>query len=203
MNALQPILQSCLPKCKDPAGWAPILAESLRSFTPAVVAAFLSQVAVESQELNRVAENLNYTATRLMQVWPKRFPTLVSASDCAGSPERLANRVYGGRLGNGPEASGDGYRYRGRGLLQITGRTNYKAAEAALRLPLVAHPELLEQRPVALLASINFWNREKLSVLVGTAEQFAELTRKINGGDHGQAERAEYWRRFRAALGVE
>lgn len=200
---LQSVLQSCLPACRNPSDWAPLLASQLGDMTSEQLSAFLAQVAVESNCLNRLAENLNYTAARLIVIWPKRFTTLACANEYAAHPEKLANRVYADRLGNGSEASGDGYRYRGRGLLQITGKANYRATEAALGLPLVLHPELLESRPVALVASLNFWNTQKLNELVGSPEQFKLMTRKINGGEHGLAERLEYWRRLRVALGVE
>jgi putative chitinase len=204
MNALQlqSVLQSCLPACRDPSGWTPLLVDGLRDMTPAGLAAFLAQVAVESNCLNRLVENLNYTPERLMQIWPTRFPSLAAASQCAGHPELLANRVYGGRLGNAPEASGDGYRYRGRGLLQITGRTGYREAEISLGLPLVQHPELLEQKPVALKSALAFWNRNKLSALCNTAGEFTTMTEKINGGHHGLPERIAYWQKLRTALGV-
>lgn len=204
MNALQlqSVLQSCLPACRDPAGWAPLLVDGLRDLTPEQLAAFLAQVAVESNCLNRLVENLNYTAERLVQVWPKRFPTLAIASECAGNPERLANRVYGGRLGNGPEASGDGYLYRGRALLQITGRMNYQAVQNSLGLPVIRHPELLEQKSVALKAALQFWRANRLGTLCHTVGQFTTMTEKLNGGHHGLPERIAYREKLRAALGV-
>jgi putative chitinase len=99
------------------------------------IAAFLAQTGYESGQFNRVVENLNYsTAKRLMAVRPKRFPTEDSARPYANNPEELANFVYAGRLGNGNTASGDGFRYHGRGLIQLTGRSNYQASAKALEV---------------------------------------------------------------------
>src|SRR5207237_1183036 len=103
------------------------------------------QCAHESQELNRLVENLYYSATALARTWPRRFPAVTEAEAYARQPERIANRVYADRLGNGDEDSGDGWRYRGRGIIQITGRGNYREVGAALVLPLEARPALLEE----------------------------------------------------------
>ena len=100
--------------------------------TPLREAAFLAQTAHESQNFTRLVENLNYSAKRLTQVWPKRFPTLDKAQPYANNPEKLANFTYANRNGNGSEASGDGWKYRGRGFIQITGRANYKACSDGL-----------------------------------------------------------------------
>jgi putative chitinase len=118
------------------------------------VAAFLAQVGHESASLSRVEENLNYSAQRLMAVWPRRFPTIDRAHYFEHAPERLANYVYANRLGNAGEASGDGWRYRGRGPLQITGATNYRRCGAALTKPVWEYPDLVahDQRIGALVA---------------------------------------------------
>jgi len=109
--------------------------------SPIRMAAFLAQVAHESSELNVLAENLNYSAAGLRATWPKRFTSDAQARSYARQPERIANFVYTSRLGNGDEKSGDGWRFRGRGLLQLTGRSQYRAAGAELDLPLEAQPE--------------------------------------------------------------
>ena len=129
------------------------------------VAAFLAQIAHESQELNRLVENLNYSAAALMSTWPKRFPTLADAEPYARQPERIANRAYANRLGNGAEQSGDGWRYRGRGIIQVTGRGNYHEIGAALALPLDVQPELLEQPANAALSASWFWKSHLLNPL--------------------------------------
>lgn len=148
-----------MPKCADPDGWVDPLNQAMARFridTPARVAAFLAQIAQESGQLNKLVENLNYSAKRLMEVWPNRFPDMDKANRYANNPEKLANYVYASRLGNGNEASGDGWAYRGRGLIQITGRGNYRSVASALGLPLEAQPELLEQAlPAALSAAFS------------------------------------------------
>src|SRR5687767_14886820 len=114
-----PRLQRFLPALADAAGWTDALNPALAQFeitTPPRIAAFLAQVALESMEFSHLVENLNYSAKRLMVVWPRRFPTLAAASPYARNPERLANHVYAKRLGNGDATSGDGWRFRGRGL---------------------------------------------------------------------------------------
>lgn len=107
------------------------------------VAMFLAQVGHETAGLSHLEENLNYSAQRLTAVWPSRFLTLAAASVYANNPERLANMVYGGRMGNRDTLSGDGWRYRGRGPLQVTGANNYKRAGEATGLQLLQRPELL------------------------------------------------------------
>ena len=174
--------------------------------SPARAAAFLAQVAHESNELRHLVESLNYAAERLVQVWPRRFPTLDFARQYDRQPEKIANYVYANRLGNADEASGDGWRFRGRGLMQTTGRTNYRAAGAALGLPLEAQPEQLETPPVAALAAAQFWSSHGLNEIADTSDgptgdaTFAHITQVINGGQLGQDARREYWARAKAAL---
>lgn len=132
--------------------------------TPERVAMFLAQVGHESQSLKRLVENLNYSAEGLLKTWPKRF-TPAEAKQYARQPERIANSVYANRMGNGSPDSGDGYRYRGRGLIMITGYDNYAEAARALALPLVAQPELLEQRTWAEIAAGWFWQSRGLNDL--------------------------------------
>lgn len=123
------------------------------------MAAFLSQIAVESQNLTRVTENLNYTITGLLRVFGKYF-TPELAAEYARQPERIANRAYGDRsdLGNGDEASGDGWRFRGRGLIQITGRNNYLACGKALGVDLLESPEYLQTAEGAARSAAWFWD---------------------------------------------
>jgi putative chitinase len=171
------------------------------------IAAFLAQVAHESGELRRLVENLNYSAKGLMRVWPKRFPTLEKATAYERQPEKLANYVYAKRLGNGDEASGDGWRFRGRGLLQITGRGNYRTAAKALELRLEDQPDLLETPPVAALAAAQFWQSRGLNELADDRndddddEDFVRISVIINGGRVGLPDRKHYWSRARQAFG--
>jgi putative chitinase len=148
-------------------------------------AAFIAQVGHESGQLTRMVENLNYSADRLQAVWPNRFDAALAAQ-VARKPEQIANIAYGGRMGN--TLSGDGWKYRGRGLIQLTGANNYRAAGAALGLDLVNHPELVEQPETAALVAGWFWKSNGLNELADSG-QFAKITRVINGGLTGQADR--------------
>ncbi len=145
---------------------------------------FLAQVVHESGRLATVEEDLNYSAIRITQVWPNRFPNHTAAAPYARNPRALANRVYNGRMGNvGPN---DGWRYRGRGLIQITGRNNYSLAADLTGLPLLDQPDLLLQQEPALRASIAWWEE---SVPDAALASVARVTRAVNGGAHGLAER--------------
>lgn len=148
------------------------------------VAAFLAQVSYESARLTRIEENLNYTAQRLCVVWPRRFPTLASAVPFAHAPEKLANLIYAGRMGNGEPLSGDGWRYRGRGLIQLTGRDNYRRIGDMLGVDLVSRPELLLQEQYAALSAGAYWCWKRCNALVDAGD-FKGVTRAINGGLHG------------------
>ncbi|MGE8436846.1 MAG: glycoside hydrolase family 19 protein [Pseudomonas palmensis] len=156
-------------------------------------AAFLAQVGHESGHLRSLVENLSYSADALVRTWPTRFTSLSSAG-YARQPEKIANRVYGGRMGNGPESSGDGWRYRGRGLIQLTGRSNYRAAADGLGLPLIDQPEMLEQPESACQSAAWWWAQNGLSELAD-AGKFEAITRKINGGLNGQADRLALYER--------
>ena len=160
--------------------------------------AFLAQVGHESGQLRTLVENLNYSAEGLIKTWPKRF-NLVSAASVARKPEQIANIVYASRMGNGPAVSGDGWRYRGRGLIQVTGWVNYQACGEALSLDLLIKPELLEQPAYAALSAAWFWSSNGLNELAD-AGHFEAITRRINGGLSGQADRLKLWARAAAVL---
>lgn len=172
--------------------------------TPARRAAFLAQVGHESSQLTRLVENLNYSARGLAATWPSRYlgadgqPNAL-AQRLARNPRAIANNAYASRNGNGDEASGDGWCYRGRGLLQITGRANYRAAGDGLGQPLEAEPELLEQPEWAAISAAWWWSTHGLNDLADRGE-FAAITRRINGGLNGQAERLALWERAKRVL---
>ena len=152
---------------------------------PLVVAHLLSQLAHESGLVPK-EENLHYRAERLMQVWPARFPTLAAAQACAGNPEGLANTVYGGRMGNTqPE---DGWRFRGRGLIQLTGRSNYETYGRLVGFDLVANPDLLLQYGVGALVAGAYWNARGLS-RHALRDDVTRVTEGINGGRNGLEDR--------------
>ena len=205
------VLKQVCPRLAAPLAlaWVTPLNAAARRFeitTPERLAAFLAQIAHESAELTRLEENLSYSAARLMAVWPGRFPTLTSAQPFERAPEALANRVYASRLGNGDAASGDGWRFRGRGLLQITGRGNYRTAAQALLLPLEAEPERLASPDVAALGAAHFWRSRGLNELADDRSgdnddaDFVRISVIINGGPNGLDERRRYWALAKAAL---
>ncbi len=168
--------------------------------TPLRQAAFIAQTAHESIGYTATKENLNYSAAALTATWPTRFQPEVAAM-YARQPEKIANRAYGGRLGNGDEASGDGWRYRGRGIIQITGKSNYRECGAGLGLNLVATPELLEEQSNAFRSGAWFWDSRTLSPLADVGD-FLAITKKINGGTNGLADRERYYALAKVALGV-
>lgn len=198
-------LRAFLPALPGPAVWVTALVAACERFaigTPVRVAAFLAQVAHESSGLTRLVENLKYTAPRLMKVWPTRFPTLASALPYEYQPEKLANHVYANRNGNGDTASGDGWRYRGRGVIQLTGRTAYQLASLTLGLPLEQEPDRVAQREEAALTAAHYWHSRGLNRLAdeNTEAAFDAISRKINGGSTGLLERRALWARAKAAL---
>lgn len=172
------------------AGYVQPLNDAMAEFSitgRARQASFLAQIAHESGQLLSTVENLNYSAAGLLATWPKRFDA-TSAALYARQPERIANKVYADRLGNGDEASGDGWRFRGRGLIQITGRMNYCASGLALGYDLVTHPEFLESQVMACRSAAQWWRENCLNALADADDQHA-IGRRINGGDNGMADR--------------
>jgi len=171
--------------------------------TPARISAFIAQVAHECADFHRVQENLNYSAKGLRLTWPSRFKTDEFAARYHRQPEKIANYVYAGRFGNGPEASGDGWRFRGRGLIQTTFRDNYAAYSRALSDPsLVSNPSQLAEPRHAALSACWFWHNRGLNQLAdpGSEAGFNEITYRINGGWNGKADRLDNWAEARAIL---
>lgn len=162
----------------------PVLGPALARFaiaTPRRIAAFLAQCHVESAGFAQLEENLFYTSpARIAAVWPGRFRSAAEAAPYARNPVLLANRVYAGRLGNGPEESGDGWRYRGRGLKQLTGRANYAEAAAALGRPYLAEPGLVAEPADAALTAAWFFARAGCNALADAGD-WDGITRRVNG----------------------
>lgn len=177
-------------------------------------AAFIAQCAHESGGFTMLEENLNYRATTMAVCWPKRFAELGSdgkpkkekgasvpnkfALALERKPEMIANVVYASRMGNGPTESGEGWKYRGRGLKQLTGKDNYKRCGTAIGIDLVEQPELLLDSRYAALSAGWFWNANKCGILAESGD-FVGLTKRINGGTIGLADREK---RYKAVLAV-
>lgn len=155
---------------------------------------FLAQVAHESDSFRRTVENLNYSALGLRRTFGRYFPTDETAQEFARQPEKIANRVYANRLGNGDESSGDGWKYRGRGLIQLTGKDNVRAFSLAYfgDERLVEDPSPLEEPYLAANSAGWFWKSKGLNELAD-ALQFEEVTKRINGGLNGLADRQARW----------
>lgn len=201
-----------MPNARPVAGvFVPALNRALARYrieSPVRQSAFLAQVGHESGQLLRLVESLNYSAHGLAATWPARFAEDPRArtkipNSLAQALERrpiaIANAVYSGRMGNGPESSGDGWRFRGRGLLQITGRANYRAAGIGIGQPLEEQPELLEQPEHAAMASAWWWSAHGLNDLAD-AGRFQDIGSIINTGQpgrvpHGAAERQALYER--------
>ncbi len=136
-------------------------------------------------------ENLNYSAESLMKVWPSRFPTLEAAKPYHRNPEKIANKVYGGRMGNGPEETGDGWLYHGRGLIQLTGKDNYMLASDALSMDFIHSPDYVLVPKYAALTAGWYWNKRSLNK-EADAKDYTAMTKKINGGVIGLDDRIKH-----------
>lgn len=206
------VIRAVMPNCKNPAAWGVEIMAACERFninTPARQAAFLAQIAHESLETTRLEENLRYSPERLMAVWPKRFTTLELATKYANNAHGLADFIYANRMGNGDEASGDGWRYRGRGLIMATGKDWYRRLTAALGVPLLDCPDNLCTKKYASLSAGYIWASMELNTLAddlpGDDElsDFVSISRRINGGTTGMEARRKYWKRARTALGLK
>lgn len=168
--------------------------------TPLRAAHFLAQIAHESGELAYTEENLNYRASALLSVFPKYFNSS-TAPLYAGKPQKIANRVYANRLGNGSEASGDGWKYRGRGFIQLTGKSNYEKYKAFCGYDVVKNPDLLSGQPGCIRSACWFWHTHKLNASADHNDLKA-ITKAINGGTNGLSSRQTYLTRALKAFQV-
>jgi putative chitinase len=165
--------------------------------SPVRLSHWLGQMAHESGGFTRLVENLNYTsADTIARVWPTRF-NKASAAALVRNPEALANSVYGSRMGN--VQPGDGWRYRGRGLVHLTGRENYQRAQTATGIPLVSNPDMAADPEIAVRLAVWYWNSKNLNLLADVDNGTA-LTKRINGGTIGLADRTERTKRAKALL---
>ena len=166
--------------------------------SPQEQAMFLAQCGHESGNFSTVQENLNYRAETLLKVFPRYFRD-VDPTDYEKQPEKIANRVYSNRMGNGDEASGDGYRYRGRGLIQLTGKDNYNACAAALKFDLSADPDYLETAEGAARSAAWFWAHNGLNKFAD-ADDIVGCTKRVNGGTIGLEERSKHYEAAKSIL---
>jgi putative chitinase len=186
------------------AQYTPFLQQAMNEFainTYLREAAFLAQLAHESMELKAWQENLNYSAQGLLKTFPKYFKTADLANAYARNPQKIANRVYANRMGNGDEASGDGWRYRGRGPIQLTGKNNYQAFGGTLNLDLVGNPDSVATPEVGFRVAAAYWASNKLNPLADQ-QKFQQISAIINGRDPaiGLDDRLKYYARAKQAL---
>ena len=182
--------------------WVDALNETFQRWnilTPRQQAAFIGQCGHECGNFRVLEENLNYRAATLMKLWPKRFPTVDIAGEYAGKPQKIANKVYASRMGNRDEASGDGYRFRGRGCVQLTGSDGYFHAGKALGVDFWANPELVATPQYAALTAGWFWSTHNCNNLAEAADWLG-LTKKINGGTIGYDDRVKHTNEALAVL---
>jgi putative chitinase len=183
-----------LAKLHISADWVDPLNETFERFgifTHNQQATFIGQCGHECGNFRILEENLNYKAVTLMKLWPKRFPTLEVANGYAGNPKKIANQVYSSRMGNRDENSGDGYRFRGRGCIQLTGHSNYFHAGKALGIDFVANPDLVGTAKYAALTAGWFWDTHKLNAPADALDH-AKVTKIINGGTIGLEDRIKH-----------
>lgn len=187
--------------------WLDALNEILPEYeinTPQRIAAFIAQCAHESGGFKALKENLNYRAVTLRKIFPKYFPNDKIANQYANLPnkqEAIANRVYANRMGNGDEASGDGYRYCGRGLIQLTGKENYSWFAASLEMPVEDVPEYLQTFEGAVQSACWFWESNNLNQWADKGD-ILTLTKRINGGTIGLEDRIKHYNHALHVLGV-
>jgi len=188
-------LKELIPKNPYVDQWFEAIFEILPGYeitTPQRVAAFLAQCAHESGGFVFLKENLNYKAASLRRVFPKYFPDDAIAAQYAGKGEMIANRVYANRMGNGDEASGDGFRYCGRGLIQLTGKNNYTFFAGSLDIPVEEASEYLQTFEGAVQSACFFWETNKLNQWADAGD-ILTLTKRINGGTIGLEDRIKHY----------
>jgi putative chitinase len=170
--------------------------------TPLRLAHFLAQCGHESGGFRLTQENLNYSAKGLMGIFKKYFPTQALADAYARKPEKIANRVYGNRMGNGAEATGEGFKFRGRGYIQLTGKSNYAAFDLAVEDDILANPDLVSSKH-ALASAAWFWKKNGLNLIADTgssAEVVTKITKRVNGGTIGLPDRIKHFKEYHALL---
>jgi putative chitinase len=168
--------------------------------TPARLAAFLAQTAHESGGYRAIRENLNYKAESLVKVWPRYFPDMATAKAYEKQPEKIANRAYGNRMGNGPEESGDGWKYAGKGLIQLTGKDNYTRYAQSLEMSVEEASEHLTTFEGCVQSAAWFWEANNLNQWADKGD-ILTLTKRINGGTIGLEDRIKHYNHALHVLG--
>ena len=166
--------------------------------TPLRLAHFLAQAGHESGGFRATTENLNYSAKGLQGIFKKYFPTEALAKECERKPEKIANIVYASRMGNGPKDSGDGYKFRGRGYIQLTGRINYTAFDNVVADDILANPDLVATK-YPLLSAAWFFHRNSLHKMAdegATEAVVTKVTKRVNGGTIGLADRLKHFQEY-------
>jgi putative chitinase len=195
MNLTLAQLKQIIPKNPYAEHWHKALAQLLPEYdiaTPQRMAAFLAQCAHESGGFTAIKENLNYRAASLRKTFAKYFPTDELAQQYANKPQAIANKVYANRMGNGDEASGDGYRYSGRGLIQLTGKDNYFWFASSIDLTPEQASEYMETFEGAAQSACWFWETNKLNTWADIGD-ILTLTKRINGGTIGLEDRIKHY----------
>lgn len=195
------------PNCKDPDGWVDAMNEVFPKYeinTPARIAAFIAQCGHESGGWRTFSENLNYSAKSLDAVFGKYFVRAGrDANEYARQPEKIANVVYANRMDNGDTQSGDGWRYRGRGPKQLTGKANYSAFSKDMGIDAIGNPDLVsDDMQVALMSAIWFWNKNGLNKFADAGD-IKTMTKRINGGYIGLEDRIHHYKQAMEMLGAE
>ena len=204
MQITQEQLGACIGNNPYLDHWTEALNKILPDYgidTPQRVAAFVAQAAHESGNFTALHENLNYRAVTLRKVFPKYFPTDEMAAQYAQQPERIANRVYANRMGNGPESSGDGFRYCGRGLIQLTGQQNYQNFADSIETPLEQIPDFLQTFEGAVQSACWFWENNNLNQYADT-DDILTMTKRINGGTIGLEDRKRHYEHAKHVFGA-
>lgn len=185
-------------------GELPMIADKFGINTPLRLAHFLAQCSHESDTFRITSENMNYSAKRLMVVFPKYFPTEALAKQYERQPQKIGNKVYANRMGNKDEASGDGYNYRGRGYLQITGKDNYKDFSDFVGEDCVANPDLVATK-YPLTSAAYFFKRNKLLPICDkgdTVDVVTMVSKRVNGGTIGLPDRIAKFKLYRSLIGA-
>lgn len=182
----------------------PAILEKFKINTPLRLAHFLAQCAHESGGFKFTKENLNYSAEGLLKTFPKYFKDIETANKYARKQDNIANRVYGGRMGNGDEASGDGSKFKGRGYIQLTGKQNYSAFDKFVDENILENPELVATK-YPMLSAAWFWDSRKLNAIADTGsgdDVVTKITRIVNGGSHGLADRLSKFKTFYSLVNI-